>query len=137
MVSRTLIDHFGFRGCHRPCTKAAGAFRLTVCARFALVLAQTGLGAKYELRNGRTEDWPCPTEGQEMERKRSALGGSLGAIAWAPAAALIAEHFLFELAALLCFERQGGCGPRQQASDSDGFAGFIAIAVIAGINAGY
>jgi hypothetical protein len=58
-------------------------------------------------------------------------------MAWALGAVSVAEHFLLQLAALLRFQRQGGRGPGQQASYADSFAGFVAIAIVPCIDAGY
>ena len=46
----------------------------------------------------------------------------------------IPEHFLLQFAALLCLKGQSGSGTRQQSSDPDRFASFIAIAVIANVD---
>ena len=50
--------------------------------------------------------------------------------------ALVAEHLLLELAALLRFQGQRGRGPRQQAPDADRLAGLVAVTVVARVDAG-
>ena len=46
----------------------------------------------------------------------------------------ISEHFLFQLAALLGFERQSGRGAGEQTAHPDRLAGFIAVTVVTRIN---
>ena len=48
----------------------------------------------------------------------------------------VTEHFLLELTALLRFEGQAGGRPGDQPSDANGFAGFVAVTVVTGIDAG-
>ena len=49
----------------------------------------------------------------------------------------IAKHLLFEFAPLLRFQGQSGRGAGQQAAHTDGFAGFVAVTVVTGVNAAY
>jgi hypothetical protein len=59
-----------------------------------------------------------------------------GLLVWVYPEISVAKHFLLEFSALLGFKGQGGRGPGEQTPHPDGFAGFVAVAVVARVDQG-
>src|SRR5690606_33945518 len=72
----------------------------------------------------------------EWKRAAAVLRGGPGKAGDKAGTGSVAVQLLAHLAPFLRFERQGGGGAGQQAGNADGFAGFLAPAVFAAVDAG-